>query len=173
MDREKHQHFAEQMVRDQHRLYGYILTLVPNRADAEELFQQSSISLWKNWERFNPELDFFPWACGFALNHVRNFARKKNRRPVCLAGDVIEAIAGPCRDMHDGETDRLVALRQCMARLPERSRRAVERYYRGQSVAEISRESGRSENAIYKLLRRSRQQLYDCITQRLATGTGS
>ena len=43
MDVEKHRQFAERVVRTQQRVYRYVASLVPNRADAEELFQ---ISKW-------------------------------------------------------------------------------------------------------------------------------
>ena len=38
--------FVEQMVHNQHRLFGYVVTLVPNRDDAEEVFQEACLTLW-------------------------------------------------------------------------------------------------------------------------------
>lgn len=54
MERERHDRFAALFVRNQNRVYRYLLTLVPNRADAEELFQQTILTLWETWERFEP-----------------------------------------------------------------------------------------------------------------------
>ena len=168
MDQEKHQHFAEKMVRDQVRVFGYILSLIPNRADAEEVFQQTSLTLWENWHRYDPQLDFFPWACGFAYNHVRNFVRKNRRKPMCLDADVVEALA------ESGQLPRIdariEALRDCVEQIPDRSREVIERHYEGESVGDIAKVHRLTENAVYKLLRRSRELLHDCITQRLSLG---
>jgi RNA polymerase sigma-70 factor (ECF subfamily) len=168
MDRQQHQRFAERMIRDQARLFGFILSLVPNRADAEELFQQTSLTLWENWERYNPELDFFPWACGIARNHVRNFIRKQQRGPVQLDADVIEAIADRALERCGREVDRVTALRKCVAELSERSRNAIEQYYNGKAVNRIAEEAGDTANAVYKLLRRSREFLHECVKKRLS-----
>ena len=71
--------FVQRFVGVQARLYGYIATLVPSRADADELFQQTSLVLWRKHEEFDPSRDFLRWACGIAHNLIRNF-RKQHRR---------------------------------------------------------------------------------------------
>jgi len=173
MDRKKHQQFAERMIRDQSRLFGFILSLVPNRADAEELFQQASLTLWENWERYDPELDFFPWACGIAHNHVRNFIRSRRRNAVQLDADVIEAIADRGMKLAQDQDDRVTALRECITQLSERSRSAVEQYYNGTAVDKIAKEAGDTANAVYKLLRRSREFLHDCVKKRVSVEAAS
>jgi RNA polymerase sigma-70 factor (ECF subfamily) len=60
----QHDQFVERFVRSQDRIYAYVATLLPNRADAEEVFQQTSLILWKKWQQFDPSRDFVRWACG-------------------------------------------------------------------------------------------------------------
>ncbi|MFN5198325.1 MAG: sigma-70 family RNA polymerase sigma factor, partial [Planctomyces sp.] len=93
MDSTQHQQFAERVVRNQQRIFRYIVSLVPNRADADELFQQTCLTLWESWERYDMSLDFVPWACGIAHNHVRNFYRKRQNSQVHLDADVVEMLA--------------------------------------------------------------------------------
>ena len=168
MDQQKHQHFAERLVRNQHRIFGYILALIPNRADADEVFQQTCLLLWENWERFDLSRDFFPWACGFAHNQIRSYFRTKNRSRIQLDADVIESLAEPAIEVHRDNryTD---ALRDCLQQLPKRSRDAVEGFYGGKSVALVAREQDSTSNAIYKLLRRVRTILRDCVSDKLAS----
>ena len=52
----------------QDRVYGYIVLMLPNRHDAEDVFQQTSLILWQKWDQFDPEQDFLSWACGIARN---------------------------------------------------------------------------------------------------------
>src|SRR4051794_9938980 len=57
--------FVEQFIRSQGRVYAYIVTLLPNRDDTEEVFQQTSLALWKKWQEFDPTRDFVRWASSF------------------------------------------------------------------------------------------------------------
>jgi len=94
--------FVEQFVRSQGRVYAYIVTLLPNRDDAEEVFQQTSLALWKKWQEFDPKRDFVRWACGMAHLEVCSFMRKHSGRPrVDLCEDVLLEVAQVRLDMHD------------------------------------------------------------------------
>ena len=54
--------FAEQFLRSQRRVYAYIVSMLPNRADAEEVFQQTSLILWRKWADFAPARPlYFPF----------------------------------------------------------------------------------------------------------------
>ena len=69
--------FAEQLVRNQRRVFAYIVTLLSNRDDAEDVFQSTCLILWRKWEEFDPGRDFFTWSCGIAHNEARNLLRRK------------------------------------------------------------------------------------------------
>ena len=58
--------FAELFVTHQSRVYGFIATMLPNRSEAEEVFQQTSLILWKKWHEYDPQRNFLNWACGVA-----------------------------------------------------------------------------------------------------------
>lgn len=171
MDASQHQLFAERVVRNQHRVFRYIVSMVPNPADADELFQQTCLSLWENWERYDAALEFVPWACGFAHNHIRNFLRRRQNSQVQLDADVIEILALRWAELRSEEDRRMVALRACLAQLPEHNRGVIESYYGGMKVPEIALQRRSSVNAVYKLLDRLRLALHECVTQRLLEGS--
>ncbi len=52
MDSLRHEQFARAFVQHQDRVYGYIVTMLPNRHDAEDVFQQTSLILWGKWDQF-------------------------------------------------------------------------------------------------------------------------
>ncbi|MEO1525231.1 MAG: sigma-70 family RNA polymerase sigma factor [Planctomycetota bacterium] len=170
MDHEKHQQFAERLVHNQHRVFAYLVSLVGNRSDAEELFQQTSLTLWQTWDRYDLDQAFMPWACGIARNHVQNYRRKQKRSRVRLDPDVLELLASESVPQ-DREGDRLPALRECLGALPERSRNAIESYYGGRSVTRIADETSSTVNAVYKLLHRARELLHDCVRNKLGEAT--
>jgi len=169
MDTEKHHRFARRLIKNQNRIFRYVVSLAPTRADAEEIFQQTCMTLWENWERYSPELDFVPWACGIAHNHVRNFRRKAQNQQVVLDDSIIEQLHQ--RSLMRLKTDdgRQEALRVCLAKLPTDQREAVEGYYAGvRSVRELADGRAMTRNAVYKMLRRIRAALRECIKRQLA-----
>jgi RNA polymerase sigma-70 factor (ECF subfamily) len=173
MDSTQHQQFAERVVLNQQRIFRYIVSLVPNRADADELFQQTCLTLWESWERYDMSLDFVPWACGIAHNHVRNFYRRRQNSQVQLDADVVEMLATRSSQLRQRDDEKLAALRACLNELTERNRGIVENYYGGMSVQEIATQRDLSANAIYKLLDRVREVLHGCVNLRLAGGAAS
>jgi len=169
MNEHQHQLFVELFVRNQNRVYRYILTLVPNRADAEELFQQTNLTLWKTWYRYDSGLDFVRWACGIAHNEIRNFARKKRSSHVLLGEEMLDQLAA-LRLQNEGLLEeRRGALAECLKKLPSRDRELVERCYgSGETIKTVAQNGGQSPNVFYKALRRIRATLHGCVTQTLA-----
>lgn len=159
-----HSLFAERFVRNENRVYRYVFSLLPRRAEAEEIFQETSLTLWKTWERYNPDVDFAAWACGIAHNLVRNHLRKRKTQPRVLVDEqVLDQLAERRLTEDAGLEERRQLLRSCLERLPGRQRRLVEEVYSGdRSMKEIAEGARQTPNAVYKLLRRIRAALIEC-----------
>jgi RNA polymerase sigma-70 factor (ECF subfamily) len=166
----QHDQFVERFVRSQDRIYAYVALQLPNRADAEEVFQQTSLHLWKKWQEFDPSRDFVRWACGMAHHEVRNFLRKQARKGrVYLSEDVLAQVARLRLDQHDVLEARRHALRQCLDRLKQSKRELLERCYAGKdSIKAIAADLGQRPNVLYMTLKRLRRALFDCINRTLA-----
>ena len=59
---EKSALFTDLLHESRSRLYGYIYALVQNQADAEDLFQETTLCLWQKFEEFEQGTDFGRWA---------------------------------------------------------------------------------------------------------------
>ena len=165
-----HDAFAEQFVLNQRRIYSYIATLLANSADVEEVFQQTSLLLWKKWGEFDPEGDFTRWACGIAHNQVRNFLRLHRHRDVYLSEEMLDELA----DIHLSQSPRLddrgQMLSDCLERLPAKQREFVEMCYRGtEPMKSIAARLKMAPSALYMKLHRLRQVLLQCIEMALAS----
>jgi RNA polymerase sigma-70 factor (ECF subfamily) len=171
----QHDQFVERFVRSQDRLYAYVATLLPNRADAEEVFQQTSLILWKKWQDFDPSRDFVRWACGIAHLEVRNFLRKHtDRGRIYLSEDVLAKVAQVRLESHDVLEARRLALRHCLDRLKQGNRELLERCYAGKdSIKAIASQLGQRPNTLYMTLKRLRRALFDCINRTLAAEGGA
>jgi RNA polymerase sigma-70 factor (ECF subfamily) len=150
------------------RLTGYVMSLVPNWADAEEVLQNTNSVLWKKFDQFAPGSDFFAWACQIARHEVMHYRRSKGRERVRFGDEFIEAIADEAVTFA-GELDGLrTALAGCIGKLPEKDRQVIEERYReGATTRSAADVLGRSIDAVYKALGRVRKSLLECIEHEL------
>ena len=165
MTSQQHQAFTELFLANQHRVFRFIVSAVPRWVEAEELFQQTSLTLWQRWDEFDPENDFTPWACGIAMNHLRNHLRKKQNQQLHFSDDLLEQMASLQLEEQSLLDGLHRALADCMEKLPPQQRRLIERCYRpNASIKQVAIEQGQTANSLYKLVRKIRLALYDCIT---------
>jgi len=144
---------------------------VPNRADAEELFQEASLTAWKIRDRFDPLREMSPWLCGIARNLVAAHYRKQKSLAVTLDPDVVDRLGQQQMDEDMVLRERARALNQCLEKLPGRQRELVRQYYHsGQTVQSFAQAQGLSADAIYKMMQRVRMALFECINQTLKRG---
>ena len=151
----------------QTRLYGYIHSLVRDLNDADDLFQQTTLILWKKFGEFDRQRSFFAWACGIARLEVANFLRSRGRQRLYFSDDLnlllIEAQAElaqrgagrpprrPGRCVEKLRRARPGVARRVLRRAPTASTRG------GRPAAAAPPQS------VYNSLRRIRRALFECI----------
>lgn len=159
------------MTRHQRQIFGYIYTLVPHRADAEDLLQETSLIICEKFDQFREGTDFVAWACQIAYWRIRYSRQKFARSKLIFNQEVVDALAQTAAVMHEEMDDRHIALADCLRKLHTRDRELLlTRYEPGCGVEEAARRSGRSLEAAYKALTRLRKLLFDCVTHQLAPG---
>lgn len=159
--------FVALFVKNQRRIYGYILSVVPDCNEADDLFQQTSLVLWEKADEFRPERDFVRWACGIAFNLVRNWRVKKRRDRHCFSEAMMAQIADVRAEKSQWLEDSLLALGLCMEDLSPFERRLLDLCYDGDhSIREVSEQLGRSEGSVYQRLHRIRAKLLECIQRK-------
>ena len=157
------------MTQHQRRIFSYIFTLVPSRADAEDILQDTSLVICEKFGEFTPGTDFAAWACQIAYWEVRRARQKFARAKVVFDQEVVDVLAQTAAAMIDEMSERHEALACCLKKLHPRDREFVlTRYEPGCGVEEAARRSGRSIEAAYKALGRIRKVLLDCVSLRLA-----
>jgi RNA polymerase sigma-70 factor (ECF subfamily) len=155
-------------LQEQHRIYTFVASLLPDRNDAEEVFQEASLVIWQNQEKYDADREFVPWACGVAHNIVLKHLRKRRRDRMRLSNEVVEQLAEQQEHARGMLDSRLEALKDCLSRLDEQRRSLLERcYQRNRLIKDIAAEENTTSNALYVQLRRIRQLLFQCISRRL------
>ena len=169
---DRHGLFLRLYTKHQHRILAYIFTLVPHRADAEDLLQDTAVLLWEKFDQFEPGTDFVAWACRVAFLKVSNHRKRFARSKLVFSDDLLHVVAERTLELTTDLDQRRVALRECLKRLDDRDRRMLTARYEPQgSVKLAAGVSGRTLPTTYKALYRIRKALFDCVTLRTAEET--
>ena len=151
-------------------LRAFIGAVVRDPTLEEDIFQEISLTLWKNFDKFDATRSFGAWARGVAATKIKEDRRLRARAPQAFPPEVIEVVArGFSADEPNGSwLERENALRTCLQKLPENASKLITgRYGEDKSIESISTEFCLSAEAIYQALSRLRKQLRDCIHRRL------
>jgi RNA polymerase sigma-70 factor (ECF subfamily) len=150
-------------------LFGYIFSLVRNLADAEDLFQETCVALWEQFDRFQPGTNFAAWSTTVARFRVLKFFERQPRPQVAFSEEAharLMEIAGSTSPQV--EDARREALASCVEKLPERQRSLLWQVYGGKSqVAEVARTLQRTTHSVYSSLRHIRSILLRCVEETL------
>jgi RNA polymerase sigma-70 factor, ECF subfamily len=158
----------EQYLSSQDMLYGYVVSILPSWADAEEVFQETSLILWEKREGYDHTRSFVAWSYGIARNVALDFIRKNRASRATLSPELITKVEEVRLRVGDVLQRQGEALQHCLERLSENQRSFVMNCY-GTDVpmVQVAGRLGLSENAVYLRLSRLRKTLLDCIRRTL------
>jgi len=164
-----HERFTRLLLESEPVMLRSILVLVPNRADARDILQETAVALRRQFGSYDPERPFLHWAMGFARIETRRFLARQQRRAQLTeeAMDVLEQEM-ECEPEFANAIERHLAT--CLTKLTEKQRRLIQGYYHeGRSPQWLSEREGRTVEAIYKAIQRIRRNLQTCIERQSRT----
>ena len=152
------------------RMRGLILSMIGDMSAAEEVLQETHLVLWRKFDTFEKDSNFWAWAAGVARLEVMNYRRKLARDKHVFSEEFVQTVASETQRISDELDHRRAALKTCIAKLPETDRRILQMRYRTDgSVQGVAAAYGRTRSAIYKTLTRIRQALMNCIQRALTS----
>ncbi|MEN1678139.1 MAG: sigma-70 family RNA polymerase sigma factor [Planctomycetota bacterium] len=160
--------FLELLAQHEAQLLGFLCAIVRNHQDAEDLFQQTVLTMWEKFQQFEAGSSFVAWGCQIARFKALNFARSRQIAP--LSDEVLNLLAAT-QSAQDPELRhaRRRALASCLEKLGASDRELVERAYeRRGAVRQLAADAGRTAGSVYNSLGRIRASLYRCIQSQLA-----
>lgn len=144
----------------------YILSLVPNWTDAEEIQQETNVKLWQGFAKFRPDSNFGAWARTVAWFEVLSFRERRERQWLSTSQDFLEQVAAEAEaDLSaDKAAKRQQALVDCVERLSAFSRELLRLHYTvGWKARDIANKLRSTPDAVYKALQRARLNLRHCM----------
>lgn len=165
---EKLTQFESLLAEHRRGIYGHILSLVPNRNDADDVHQETCVTLWQKHDQYQPGTDFRAWACRIAYYKVLKLRERQVKSPRLFSPDVMEQIDEESIVMSDALDRRSEALANCREKLPARDQELLGRYYKeGATTRRVASHLRWSTDKLYRAIRRIHDVLYDCVNQAL------
>jgi RNA polymerase sigma-70 factor, ECF subfamily len=167
--------FASLLSANQQRIFGYILGLVRNTSDAQDILQQTAVTAWRKFDGFEPDSEFLRWAVTIARFETMNFIKYRRRSRLYFDQELMEQLGEDTCEVASAEEEvRLQALGECLKKLPATDSKLIEcRYTHGLSSLQIAELFERPQPSICNSLRRIRENLMRCISRNLAQACGS
>lgn len=162
--------FARLLEQSRGRIFGYLLAIVQNFADAEDLYQQTALVLWEKFSQFELGTDFGSWATSIAHFNAMNFLRRRSRRKQLFSEAALDRLAATEAQLKSSDLElRSSALDFCLETLSHRQRQLLGMRFDGErSLQDIAAAERRSVAAVSMTLTRIRKSLLSCIERRVA-----
>ena len=150
-------------------LLRYVMSLLGNRHDAEDVLQRASIVMWRRFGTYEQGTDFIAWATTVVFYEVKNFQRVSGRSRLNFDDELMQTLAAE-RVYHVQKwLTRTEALDACLQKLDVASRLLVKSIYSdGMQANEVARLQGSSPKTIYNKLNLIRRLLAECVQRRMA-----
>jgi RNA polymerase sigma-70 factor (ECF subfamily) len=149
-------------------IYEFILTLVMRHADADEIFQDTCLVLWKKFDTYDPRGSFYGWACRIAYLEILQL-RRKSQRMHTVSDDALAILVDKAICQVDHLNSRQQALEECLQKLGSTDRQLIEQRYRQRrSPKEIAQLGSLSVYSVYRALSRVHSALMNCVQRSLS-----
>lgn len=160
-----HERFTQLYAENEHALYGFVYSLMPDRNAADDVIQAAMSQLWEHFDQYDPTRRFLPWACRFAYRQVLMHRRSESTRRRFFSETTIELLSADASQTADSDKELMTALHSCRQQLTDHQRELLAHRYDGDMpITELADQLGRNVAALYKSLERIRKSLADCIS---------
>lgn len=164
--------FVKLLTANYARIYAYIISLVPNDSDADDIMQETATVMWENFSKFEPGTNFVSWAVTIAKFQILNYRKKHKRSRLLLSDQAYELLISETEKIQEQSQDRLQALRGCLKKLSVKDRHFIKmRYYEGASARIVAQKVGTSIDAVYRYTARLNDWLMGCVRRTMAAGS--
>ena len=157
---------------------AYLGRSTRDREVVDDLAQEVFVTAYRKLASFRGDASLRSWLLGIACNHWLAFLRGEQRRLARHEKRLqLELSRWQAKRVEEREPlladEERGALRECLLKLPGRSRALVEaHYFRGEAAATIAEGLGRKASTVRMTLLRARKTLRSCMEQRLAGSRG-
>ena len=161
--------FVSLITSNQRRIYSYILTLVPNLSDSDDILQETTALMWERKCDFKSGTDFAAWGARIAYFKILDHRKKVNKNRQLIADKQFSRFAEEALEQSEHVNTMIQKLEECVKKLPESDRLLIHmRYSIGFSAKKISTRVNKSIRSVYLGISRIQGLLLRCIERTAA-----
>ena len=167
MDQALENTFLKALEQNQAKLLRVCSVYASDAEDKKDLFQEALINIWQAMPSFKNKSSISTWMFRITLNvclRLQSRQEKKRSHFVKINTIAIENIKDEETSQEDHE--RLVKLRSCIKKLNDTDRAVIALYLEELPYNEISEITGLTENHVAVMIKRIKEKLLNCITER-------
>lgn len=156
--------FMALLVPNQRRILAFILSLVPNKLDTEDILQETLVEMWNKFDQFEIGTDFVAWGCTIAKYKVIEFRRKARNSKVQFNDDLVRTLEIESDRKFKKMSCYIDALQQCTQKLTLKEIGFLkQRYEHDLTLTKIAARTGISFQGVHKAISVIHSKLVRCI----------
>ncbi len=160
--------FMSLLVPNQRRISAFILSMVPNKQDTEDILQETLAEMWNKFDRFEIGTDFVAWGCTIAKYKVIEFRRKVKNSRLQFSDSLIRILEMESDQKLKKMSSYIDALQQCMQKLSLKELGFLkQRYEDDLTLTKIASRTGISLQSVHKAISIIHSKLVRCIRTNL------
>jgi RNA polymerase sigma-70 factor (ECF subfamily) len=165
---ERYESFVRLLMEHEPRVRAFLRGLLPTWHDVEEVAQEASLIAWRKFDSYEEGTAFGGWLLTIARFEALKYRRRVARSPLVFSDDIWDILAdGANADTHQQIRQR--HLEGCLGKLEHAKRSLLLKVHTpGVVMREVALQSGKSEQAFYKVIQRLRSSLLKCVLKSIA-----
>lgn len=152
------------------RVYGFAYTRLRNRADAEEVVQETFTAVFRSIDGYRGQSSLLSWIYGIAKNMVNSHVRRSKAHDARIERAELE-LQRPSSSMDACTPEEQLNLRRSAEAIKESLSSVADwhaevfalRHFEDMSIGEISRKMSRSNDAVRSSLYRMKRMLVEAV----------
>jgi len=160
----RREYLTKQLVLYHRALLAYAYVLVLDHHKAEDVLQETAVTLLRRAHEFGSVQSFWLLAREITRRHALDLLKRERNAARKLSDHAITAVDVGFDQISDPERWKVDDLLQCIAKLPRAWQQVLRmRYWMRMSVGHIAARLNRSAGSISVTLNRTRVRLADCL----------
>lgn len=162
--------FEQLLEVDKSRLYAYIHAFVGDPTAADDIFQETCLTLWQEFDKFELGSNFSKWAKVIAYYRIENFRRSNKPYQLGLSEDFLKEFShniSVFESNQNNQEQKWQYFEHCRSLLSAPLKEVYQSFYLESLTAkQIAANTGRSVHAIRKVIHKIRTQLLACVNKK-------
>ena len=168
-DDDRYEAFVRLLMEHEPRVRSFLRGLLPTWHEVEEVAQEASLVAWRKFDDFEEGTSFGGWLLTIARFEALKYRRRMARSPLVFVDEVWDLLAEEASG-EEVQQIRRQNLEVCLGKLePAKRELLLHVHTHGVVMRKVAEESGKGEEAFYKVIQRLRAVLRDCVLKEMAT----